>query len=338
LAALTGADDPARAIETHRRILDRAPDSWDSYRALRELFLAAGDTDGAFCAEAVLEGLGLADEEEAYFYRQRRAGLPAPTGAVLTEDERRLVCPRADDPAVVLLGAIDTALADVFPVDVDGYGIAGDRPAIAPELQQAVERAGELFGVGALAAAMVPARLGPTVEPGRPPLLLLPRGLDEVSRREQLYAIGALAGRIAFHGAITDPRRILPTRPQLLEYLLTAAIDIALPARAGSITGKPVFDDIKRRLAAALSANAVEPIRAAAEACTAPDGDALQKLFDATSLRAGLVACQDPAIAAAAMRGPSGALPPTDALRILSFTVSAGFLALRRRARLGVAS
>jgi hypothetical protein len=255
----------------------------------------------------------------------------------LTSDERRLICPELEHPAVVLLGKIGDALPEVFPTDLDGYGIASAKAPCSPALAEIVNLVARMFDIPELSVTLVAARLGPTLEPSRPPLVLLPRSLEDVGRREQLYAVGSLLGRVAFRGEVTEPRRSTPTRPQLLEYLLWAACEIALPDRRSSAHGKPVFEDIKRRLARALPASAVESLRDSIDETTMDsiDGNFVQGVFDAASIRAGILAAQDPAIAAAALPRSGGVVAP-EHLGVISFAVSNGYLGARRRLRLGV--
>jgi tetratricopeptide (TPR) repeat protein len=340
LAELAMSGPPARAIEHHRALLMLVPLRVESYRALRKLFLAAGDDDGAFLSEAVLEGLGRADEEEAYFSRQRRTRLLGEVSGALTDEERRLLCPILDDPQLQLLGALSDALRRVFPIDFDGYGIAAEQGVIVPgAFRAAADRVARLFLVPAFRLELVANRLGPTCEPGATPLVLVPRALEDAVRREQLFIAGQLFGRISMGGAVLHEKRISPLSPQLLDHLLWAAGElysgVTAPAR-----GKPIFDDIRRRLQAALDpAQAAGGLVSAAAhrlfaSGGAPDGDAVRRAITAASMRAGVLAAQDPAVAIAHLRERGAAEAELSAA--LRFVVSAGHMAVRRRLGLEV--
>src|SRR5204862_8348543 len=110
LAELTKSA-PDKAIDYHRALLGSDPTRLGSYRALRSLFVQLGDDDGAFVTEAILESIGVADEEEAYFYRQRRARLVGQVEGVLSDDEKALLAPEAATPPFALLHGL-TPLVD----------------------------------------------------------------------------------------------------------------------------------------------------------------------------------------------------------------------------------
>ena len=94
----------------------------------------------------------------------------------------------------------------------------------------------------------MPNRIGPCVEPGTPPALFVPRNLADAIPREQQGVLGELMARVGFDAFLGDPRRLSPTSPALLEQLLWAACELSVPGCESPLRGRPVYEDIKRRL------------------------------------------------------------------------------------------
>ena len=346
LAELSAASAPEKAIDYHRALLATEPRRLTSYRALRQLFLTVGDEDAAFVTEALLEAVGVADEEEAYFYRQRRARLGGAIDGVLTEDERALLAPEAVAPAFALVHALAPALATVFPIDMAGYGVAaGDDGAVDAGLQASARAVARLFGVDGYKLYAVPNRIGPCVEPGAPPSLFVPRNLADAIPREQQGVLGELMARVGFDAFLADPRRLSPTTAALLEQLLWAACELSVPGCESPLRGRAVYEDIKRRLDKAAPARSEMGIAASR---LLADGDSIggEQILGAMSrvaVRAAMLTSQDPAAAIAyqlAHRGAGGGKGldalPAEILAVLPFVVSRGHLAIRKRLGIGV--
>ncbi len=344
LAELSAASAPDKAIDYHSALLTANPMRLSSYRALRQLFIRVGEEDGAFLTEALLEGAGLADEEEGYFYTQRRARLHGTSDGVLSEEERALLAPEATSAPFALLHALTPHLATVFPVDYAGYGVAGPESAAGAPTQAAAQRAAQLFDVSAFRLLAAPNRVGACVEPGAPPVLLVPRNLDDATPREQGRVLGELMARVAFDSIVGDPRRLSPISPALLEHVLWAACELAAPDAVAPQRGRPVYEDIKRRLAAALVSQPRTELAMAAGRVldeSGWSGAGILESMERIGMRAALFAAQDPAVAIVAARAAGGrgleSLPASLAAA-LPFVVSRSHLALRRRLKMGVSS
>jgi tetratricopeptide (TPR) repeat protein len=345
LAELETDSDPVRAIAHHQALLLRGPDRLASYRALSRLFAATGDDDATFCAQAVLVGLGEADEEETYFYRQRRTRLRVEMATDLGDGDLALFCPELDEPAMQLLAVIDPHLGDVFPVDGTAYGPPGQPLPPSSPLRQVFDRVARLFSVEYQLRFISP-NVGPTVEPARPPLVMLPRGLADNGEREHLFVAGLLLGRIALGGTITEPRRADAMTPRVLELLLQAACEIGEPTYVSPSRGKAMFGDLKQRLGKALGEAAREDLKMAVSRVLAEAGPA-DALVDAQGLlltmnrataRVALLLAGDPATAVAWLKRldmplerPAGAGRGPSWMAMLPFVVSPEHLALRQR-------
>jgi hypothetical protein len=344
LAELSAPSAPERAIDYHRALLEAEPRRLTSYRALRQLFLAIGDEDAVFVTEALLEAVGVADEEESYFYRQRRARLGGQLDGVLGDDERALLAPEAAAPAFALVRALAPALATVFPVDFAGYG-ASDDAAVDAGLTASAAAVARLFGVAAYKLHAVPNKIGPCVEPGAPPSLFLPRTLADAFPREQQCVLGELMARLSFDAVLADPRRLSATTPALLEQLLWAACELSVAGCESPLRGRPVYEDIKRRLDKAAPARSELGIAASlllADGVERIRGDELLAAMNRIAVRAAVVTAQDPAAAIAHLRAQHGAggkgldALPAELLAVMPFVVSRGHLAIRRRLGIGV--
>jgi hypothetical protein len=173
--------------------------------------------------------------------------------------------------------------------------------------------------------------------------LFVPANVDDAPPREQASVLGELMARIAFGCVIGDGRRLSAISPQLLEHLLWAACEVALPDAVAPQRGKPVYEDVKRRLAGAVGMRWPKTEMALAASRLLADesfsGAAILAAMERIALRASLFSAQDPAIAIARARPGGGggleALPPN--LRaVLPFVVSRGHLELRKRLGVGV--
>ncbi len=245
--------EPEDAVADHRRIVMETPEAIASYRDLRNLFLAADDRDAAFCAEAVLVGLGAANEEEEYFYRQRCAKHAGRVAGSLSPVELALLFPERDGFFVRLFRMVDSLIPRMFPLDMDGYGILDDSPS--PSEQALVREAtvtASLFSSSNVQVSLVSPRLGPCVElDGDSVRLLMPRDLQDAPPREQRFVCGALLGRSAFGGVATDPRRLSAFTDGQLEQLFVAALAIGNEQREPE-TVTAVYLDMQHRLSGAL--------------------------------------------------------------------------------------
>jgi tetratricopeptide (TPR) repeat protein len=344
LAVLTAAE-PKKAIVHHRALVAANSRRLESYRALRTLALALGDEDSAFLTEAILEGAGVADEEESYFYQQRRARMKTFGEGSLERADLDLIAPQLRRPQLALLAAVAPVLASVFPVDTALYGVTAGAVPPSASLRELADRVAALLGAGSISLHLVGNRVGPCAELGTPTPLFLSRALDEAPPREQAFVLGEVLGRVAFGLAVGDPRRGSAISPTLLEYLAWAICEIGDESFTSPARGKAVYEDVRRRLAAALDAARVPtlgPLVRAARDGETLDGHAMMNVMEAGALRFGLFVGQDPAVAIAAVRQRQGvsdkgldALPPA-LCAALPFVVSAEHAALRRRLGMGV--
>ncbi len=343
LAELVAAE-PDKAIVHQRALLVADPSRLVTYRTLRGLALTTNDEDTAFLVEAVLEGAGIADEEETYFYQQRRGRLGPTLEAGLQVADLDLLAPERALPALRLLATVASALAQVFPIDLAYYGITESAVADSP-LSARVGGIANVLGMGSFRLDLVSNRVGACAEVGVPPRLLAPRSLEEAPPREQMFLLGEIAARAAFGFAIGDPRRANAITPTLLEYVVWACFELSSSDGSSPFRGKAVYEDIRRRLSATVSAEEkteASAIVAAQGSNRDVNGAELLAAMNAAAFRAGAFMGHDPAVALASSRQREGITAsgidalPEGVRAVLPFLLSSQHLELRRRLGMGV--
>ncbi len=338
LAAIEEGRDPARALDVHRALLKIDPNRTESYRQMRALFLAMNDDDGAFCAEAALVGLGVANEEEQYFHRQRLAAVQEGSASPLEAAELDALCPERKDVALALLGELESIVQAVFPAQLAAQGIDTSGSMSTTELQDVASAFAIMFAVPRHMVTSVADRIGPTVEIVERPILLVPRFVEAETRQFQRVVCGALFGRIRFHGVATDPRRLNPIGAKHLEYLLWAACsvvreDVLVPE------DNAIYKDIRRRVATALAGRVSANLRDLVDRVIADrgaiNGERLAKITADAAARSALLAALDPAEAISCLQKLKQQLG-LEPLQHVAYVVSKEHLNLRRRRGWGV--
>lgn len=307
--------EPGDDIARHRRLVLEEPERIESYRALRSLFLAADDRDAAFCAEGVLVGLGVATEEEAYFYDQRRAKHAGRVTGALSPLELTLLCPERDDFVVRVQRTVDALVPRMFPLDREGYGVDDERDE-AESLAGVAAHAATLFGVAHPRAFLVSPQLGPAVELDDDEVcLFLPRSLDDAPPPEQRFVCGALLARAALGGAVTDPRRLNAFSDNQLDQLIMAALAIGNERHAPE-GDSPIYADMHMRLSGALghiSRGRLEAVaRQEHDALALERSNELRSIMNRAAARAALLCAGDPAVAIAVAVRYRGMFSPAD--------------------------
>lgn len=309
LAELSFAGQPDKALAHHRAVLELQPNRIQSYRALRQLLLRQGDEDAVFCVEAVLDGLGYADEEESYFYAQRRSRLGGQLRGTLDAKQLLYVLPELESPPISLLRAITPVIHRVFTVDVASFSLSPeDGGEVLRSIKDACDYASRVFGVKELNIAIAPSRLGPTILGGTPPTLLVPRSLGEGLPREQLFVCGALIGRATLGGILADPLQLHRTTDQQLKYLLWATCELLVPEFEAPTEENAIYQDIRDRLTQALPTPAPDALAEAAQRFAQADEgheidtSALRSELNRAAARAGTLVAIDPSLAIRCLR------------------------------------
>lgn len=284
-----------------RRLAELEPTSIERHRALRSALVDAGDDDGAFCAEGLLIGLGEADEEIDYFYRQRRGRLPSRQPAPLPATALNALSPEHGEPAMRLGRALDPILSAIFPPDMAAYGSANE--SVPADIEQTVEEFAESFGAGPMAVRIIGGQVGPAVEPGDETIIMLPRRLMDQPPRELRFVIAALVCRASL-GIYSDPLRANAPNFSLLRHVFEAVLRHCRGegAHGDEARGSAMQRDIARRVGRALEVLPSDELTELAERLE--DSSEATRIWlegtHAAALRAGLTFAQDPAVGLAA--------------------------------------
>jgi tetratricopeptide (TPR) repeat protein len=320
---------PPRSIAALRAQLASPALRPESFRTLSAAFGFAGQTDAAFCATAVLVGLGLATAAEKATYEAATAKAPPPELPPLGE-ATELAGEGDGGPARELLFGAAPAIARALPAEMAGRAdrVKGDNPV--QKLSGAIARALGLPRELALFAAKS--------EPGvvlatltEPPGLLVG---GEVPRRYPprqqrfLYARALAQIRARSHGLVGLPAA------QLLQIVAEVA-RACLPPGAPAPGLPPPATALGEKLRAALPEAArarLGPLALRVAREGVPSIDALALGLRETAERTALVICGDPgaAISIVAAECPGGLARP-EVARLSRFAVSDAYFALRAR-------
>ncbi len=113
------------AIEEHRTLIARDPFRVESYHALYELYLESKAFDRAWCTAAVLHFLGVATEEETFFYNDNKERVPVESMESLSSDSIATLLRHNDDhgPLADVLFIIGNQLSRVHPPPLDRFQV-----------------------------------------------------------------------------------------------------------------------------------------------------------------------------------------------------------------------
>ncbi len=115
----TSGGSPDSAAEEHHALLALDPARADSYRALREIYVAARRMDQAWCACRALVFLERATPEEAQLYQRYQSTTLAPPRAPISADMRsRIVCPDESGTVAITLALVRGLVARARPYDL----------------------------------------------------------------------------------------------------------------------------------------------------------------------------------------------------------------------------
>ncbi len=115
----TSGGSPASAAEEHHALLALDPARADSYRALREIYVAAKRMDQAWCACRALVFLERATPEETQLYQRYQSTTLAPPRAPISPDMRsRIVSPGESGTIAVTLALIRGLVARARPYEL----------------------------------------------------------------------------------------------------------------------------------------------------------------------------------------------------------------------------
>ncbi|HEY6724985.1 MAG TPA: tetratricopeptide repeat protein, partial [Polyangiaceae bacterium] len=115
----------ARAVKLHGALIEANPERADSYRVLRRVYTATGNTDASWCLCQTLSVLGLSDADERRFYARSRLAQAAPVQRALSDEDwlATLLHPLVDPLLTSVFALIEPAVIEsrAEPLEAFGY-------------------------------------------------------------------------------------------------------------------------------------------------------------------------------------------------------------------------
>ena len=329
----------ADALEVHRTVAAADPTRVESYRAIRDLCLLAGDEDGAWCAAGALTVLGRATEDEKAAFelrrqptlRLRRDTLP-PDGYVqwirddgATEGIARVLSllygPLA--PLLPLKQPADLGLDESDRVDLEGRTLFAG-------MAQAASR---VFGVRLPRVYHAKGRAGFAKAAFNPPALVVGDDVLTAWRGKELrFALGRAAVAFAPGHELAGVSDAAGIRLFFLAGLRIAFPDFQVPADAEGV--EDLADDLARRLSPAATAELRDVLTRFRQQKRAVDIQAFLAGVDRAAARAGLFLANDIGVAAAQLQEDALGLSDLEygdrLVDLCAWSVSARHAELRR--------
>jgi tetratricopeptide (TPR) repeat protein len=352
LHVVAGPDSADKAIDQHRRMLDREPFKYDSYTALARLYADTHQHDKRWCLSRTLAFLRKASADEVAFYEQYKPrGLVKPKHAMTPDVWSKLKHADENRDISAIFGACwqSVAAMKAFPhKDLgikreDRRELAGDPLVFSKLFLHAAQMLNvvvpDVFLIDDGKTAEI--QLANTIDKKElcPSFMVRPHLLQGKTEREIAFLS---ARRLAYLYPEYFLRLLLPTNTELMVVLLSATA-IAQPGFAVppnmATTVQQYVPEMRKRLAP----HALDQLAAAAQrfikAAPALDLAKWSHAVDAATHRAGFVVCGDLEVAArtiAAEPPVLGAPKIKDKLKeLVLFSISEELFAVR--ARLGIA-
>jgi hypothetical protein len=347
-----GPDNADKAIELHGRVISADPRRYESYHALRKLYEATYQYDKVGCICSALVFAGKADADERRIAEERaetpmlRAG-----GQQLTEEAwRRVFHPLASRRIGVTLGLIWQAVASMHaePARVWGLRKKARRNVRADShpVSRIIAATADAFGMPlpdvyfqerepgtiALANCIARGRLGPA-------LVVRSGLLGKRSQRDVAFLTGRM---LTFLRPEHYARLIVPTNAELGVVLLSAIrlVEPSYPIPFESASAVAHYlPELERRLPVAIRPQLAVAVSTLLDGGDEPDVGTWSRGVNATSYRAGFIACGDLGTAAELIRGECDSAIADSGKEIdqlLAYAVSENYFAIR--AHLGLAS
>ncbi|MCP4448237.1 MAG: hypothetical protein GY811_23295 [Myxococcales bacterium] len=298
LALLAAESDPARAIQYQAALLVKQPERVELFRSIRKLCVETDDIDGAFLVEAVMMGLGIANEDESYFYRQRRSQLKTASARSVEDGAISVLAPELDTRLVSVLGALEDTATSVLPVDWGGYGLDASALPGPGLLEDDFREVAQCLGVLDYKLVAVRMEITPVVELESQPIVLVPESIARSCKRHRQCIAAALFSRIRFRGVLGAPSSLFAPSPKQLEYLVHGVLSLVRETEVEGPTNA-VYHDLYKRLDMAMSEKTRELLASEVEGYEVEEnlGESIISAMNMASAKAALLFARDPAVA-----------------------------------------
>jgi tetratricopeptide (TPR) repeat protein len=325
VAELGGSSD---GVEAQLALFEVNP-SVEPIRALGKLFEAQSRPDGAFCAAAVLAGVGAAEPEERTRYEASSSG-PPPAELPQIADDMAVRASSDAGTARDLLAAAAPEIARALATDMSGRRgalVKGNNPV--RRVVAAIARALGMTEPALYLSRTEPGVVAP-VAAETPGLLVGSEVPKQWSPRQQ---------RFLYARALAHIRRSTHPIAHLsgpgLATLVGQIVRLAAPVETDFSNLPPPDPALGERLAPHFGQEARETLSwlaASIAAEPAPDWEALALGIRESAERVALAICGDPAAAISIVCGEvQGGLDRPEVARLARFAVSEAYLAIRAR-------
>jgi tetratricopeptide (TPR) repeat protein len=142
LYAQGGPEQHLKAVASHHAAIGTDPDRFTSYRALADLYRAAGDGDRLWCVAATLTFLRKADDDLRELYEREKTGRTGPVRAAFTPEVWSLCAhPDEDRDFSALFVVLGPVLAGMQAVGTEQAGLRPEERVTASFADTAAGRA-----------------------------------------------------------------------------------------------------------------------------------------------------------------------------------------------------
>jgi tetratricopeptide (TPR) repeat protein len=199
--ALERSGNYSAAVNAYRQVIDIDVTRADAYRGVARSLDALERRNDALAAIAPLVVLGTATETEQLAFSARAMKQPSLERPIEPDDMAALGMPSQVEPTGLLLSAIADALDRMDDPALEQYGLV-TRDRIGSRsghpMRALADRIGAVLGVEEFDFYVASAATHVVIEPGDPPVIIVPGILGQVAEPVQIFALGrvlALLGR-----------------------------------------------------------------------------------------------------------------------------------------------
>lgn len=326
---------PEKRVKLHRALLALQPDRLASLRELRQIRIAQGGLDEAWCLSARLVADGVATPAEEAFYHNLARAEPPLTGAI--PEELWSAGLRHPDQALqldLLLGRVAAILYPLFASDLRALDLR-PKDAVAPDaplpVVRVARRVSEALGLPSLPAIHRCPRPGCRLAPSMPPVLLV--GEEQFAGRTLSELTAALTRELAQlrAGHLLPFVLDLPAQRWLVRSLLAFFGEGSPPD--DTVQARRVREVLDGCLPADQRPALVTLARGVAASPAQLDGEAHRRGLAATAGRCALLLSEDLPAVQQAFAAAEAVLAD-----LRSFAISQAYLSLRRELGLALAA
>ncbi len=241
------------AVRAYRQLIERSPEDSDGWSGLVQAYLALKKNIEAALALAPMSILGTASEANM---RTLAKVLPEPASAqpgTMPVELLRILVDRKSEvaPAETLLAVVGSALAKLYPADLQNYGLTTrDRitARTSSPIRSLCDRVAEIFGVVEFdlyvyrgSGSLV------SIDFGSVPMMLVPAPVLRLPVPQQVFTVSRAMFSIA-----RNLEALYKFKPQDLKLILAAAARSGAPSFGSNLADGAALDELQRRIMRAM--------------------------------------------------------------------------------------